>query len=360
MTYRFQTLDGLRGLCALAVLEFHLMLAGGGSAFHHAYLAVDGFFVISGVVLASAYDAKFAAGLSAGDFLRRRLRRLAPILWAGLLVCIVGFLAARLVRHEGLDISQMLALLWLTIQNVFLVPLVSHRPVEAFPLNGVSWSLFAELVVNIGFAFFWRRLDNRVLWGLVLGGYAVTALLTAINGSGDFGALQKNVLFAVPRALPSFAAGILLFRRWQMDGLRRLPSVPAWLLLALAFVTLAALPAHTPVLLDMALTGLGWPLLIGLLMRRGGSIPNGLRALGTLSYPLYASHSAVVSFVLATGLLGARGDLSLGVRALLTLAALMLAVAVHRAVQRLSGQVTDAPIGQGFGNMATADSHAAG
>ena len=56
----FALLDGLRGVAALIVLTYHLFEAWTTSAFdqmcNHGHLAVDFFFVLSGFVVAYAYD----------------------------------------------------------------------------------------------------------------------------------------------------------------------------------------------------------------------------------------------------------------------------------------------------------------
>ena len=86
----FHTLDALRGIAAIGVLVFHMgpiftpIAAPGG------YLAVDLFFMMSGVVLSHAYEARFRAGMGTLDFMRARLIRLYPL-----------YLAGALLRHRG-------------------------------------------------------------------------------------------------------------------------------------------------------------------------------------------------------------------------------------------------------------------
>jgi hypothetical protein len=64
---RIPGLDALRGLAALLVLAFHARgLTLPREVLGHGYLAVDLFFVISGFVLARAYDTGLAAGEGAG------------------------------------------------------------------------------------------------------------------------------------------------------------------------------------------------------------------------------------------------------------------------------------------------------
>ena len=51
---RYLALDGMRGVCALAVFLFHLVPLRTRHFVSHGYLAVDAFFVISGFVIAVA------------------------------------------------------------------------------------------------------------------------------------------------------------------------------------------------------------------------------------------------------------------------------------------------------------------
>ena len=54
---RFLFLDGLRGIAALSIVFYHIPeIFGGATAIPHAWLAVDFFFMLSGFVIAYAYD----------------------------------------------------------------------------------------------------------------------------------------------------------------------------------------------------------------------------------------------------------------------------------------------------------------
>lgn len=80
-------IDGLRAIAVIAVLLSHLKIPhfGGG------YIGVDMFFVISGYVIYGDYRRRAAVGpFSASDFLRRRLRRLGPQLFAMLAAVLVA------------------------------------------------------------------------------------------------------------------------------------------------------------------------------------------------------------------------------------------------------------------------------
>jgi peptidoglycan/LPS O-acetylase OafA/YrhL len=91
-------LDGLRGVASLMVVVFHLFeaWAGGDPAkqiINHGYLAVDFFFLLSGFVVAYAYDDRLVAGMSQWDFFKRRLVRLQPMIILGGLIgaALLGF-----------------------------------------------------------------------------------------------------------------------------------------------------------------------------------------------------------------------------------------------------------------------------
>ena len=83
----YQILDGLRGVASVMVIVFHVLEAfAGGNRFHqiisHGYLAVDFFFLLSGFVIAYAYDDRWGK-MSQWDFYKRRLVRLHPMVVMG-------------------------------------------------------------------------------------------------------------------------------------------------------------------------------------------------------------------------------------------------------------------------------------
>jgi peptidoglycan/LPS O-acetylase OafA/YrhL len=86
---RYQTLDGLRGIAALAVVMLHsnrwFLIAPNLSA-----SAVDLFFLLSGFVVAAAYEHRLASGMSAARFMAIRIVRLYPLYLVGLLIALFG------------------------------------------------------------------------------------------------------------------------------------------------------------------------------------------------------------------------------------------------------------------------------
>jgi peptidoglycan/LPS O-acetylase OafA/YrhL len=83
-------LDGLRGVASVLVVIFHLFEAFSGGIpqnqiINHGYLAVDFFFLLSGFVIAYAYDDRWGT-MSPWGFCKRRLVRLQPMVIAGTLL----------------------------------------------------------------------------------------------------------------------------------------------------------------------------------------------------------------------------------------------------------------------------------
>ena len=95
-------LDGLRGVAAVAVMLMHLHAlfgAGGELLDRHAYLAVDFFMLLSGFVIAFAYEQRLRKPAARRGFLIDRVIRLYPLLILG---AVTGFFsAAVLPDYDG-------------------------------------------------------------------------------------------------------------------------------------------------------------------------------------------------------------------------------------------------------------------
>ena len=107
----YALLDWLRGVAAILVLFYHIFEGfafaeatnGVGSGIittlNHAHIAVDFFFILSGFVISYAYDNRWGQ-MSMGQFFKRRLIRLHPMLVMG---AVLGFVAFALVGFERWD-----------------------------------------------------------------------------------------------------------------------------------------------------------------------------------------------------------------------------------------------------------------
>jgi len=90
----YPILDGLRGIAAIIVVTFHLTEPLGTGHLdilvNHGYLAVDFFFLLSGFVIGYAYDDRWQK-ITVGDFFKRRIERLQPMVILGMTLGAIGF-----------------------------------------------------------------------------------------------------------------------------------------------------------------------------------------------------------------------------------------------------------------------------
>lgn len=208
----FHTLDALRGSAAIGVVVYHMSLAFTPIAAPGGYLAVDLFFMMSGVVLSHAYEGRFKAGMGALDFMRARLIRLYPLYLLGTVFGILVALASLLGRNsQTWDASS---LLQSASRALFFVPNVSTTPVnEMFPLNIPSWSLFFEFLVNLLFVLFWPLLTSRRLVALSLLMAGAVMLAIVLKGSIDQGSIASSFTVGLARTVFGFCVGVLIARR---------------------------------------------------------------------------------------------------------------------------------------------------
>lgn len=165
----YEILDGLRGVAALLVIMYHVCegyaLASGAEtidSINHGYLAVDFFFMLSGFVIGYAYDDRWGKTLTTGNYFKRRLIRLHPMVIMGTLIGLVCYLLQGGVTWDGEKIEMSHVMVALVCGMLFIPALKGgyyevRGAGEAFPLNGPSWSLFFEYIGNILYALFIRR-----------------------------------------------------------------------------------------------------------------------------------------------------------------------------------------------------------
>lgn len=333
---RYVTLDGLRGLAAIAVALYHY----DRPLMPHGYLAVDFFFVLSGFVLLEAYRDRFAAGLGVGRFMVMRFLRLYPLFLLGSVIMIVR-IGQIFLRHnlEALSLGDFLRAVPV---NLLLLP--SPFSNQLFPVNVPAWSLFFELLANLAMALLiLRRSTARLaLWvgvaGLALVSTALNLSVRAASGLADAdfvldpfsaGWGWQGLEVGLLRTAFSFALGMLI-----ADLLRGRPRRQSLLVL--------------PVWLAILLV-LGWPvgpqltvgfaavvvLVVSPLLVAGASRiepPAAWRALamwvGDISFALYAVHVPLAGLFHRAAEVGVLPPAAMA--ALYLIAILVLATAAHR------------------------------
>jgi peptidoglycan/LPS O-acetylase OafA/YrhL len=293
LKHTYQTLDAMRGIAAIAVVLYHFgpllqpfQLAPRG------YLAVDFFFVLSGFIVAHAYEARLERGLPFIDFFLIRLIRFYPLYIVGLLIALVKALAQISIGDaQAMDVGGLCAT---TLLALGFMPSPWGRLGELFPLNVAAWSLFLELAVNAAYAVARPWLSTTVISAILFISGSVLAWeafhSTAIVG----GAFWNDLWIGVLRVSFSFFSGLLLYRK-RTFTLSLLPTANSWLLL---FFLFGLLIAHIPETLsswyDLSFILVLSPLLV-MLGAKAESKSGVFSYLGIISYPVYVMHQPIAT-----------------------------------------------------------------
>lgn len=284
MRKHLASLDGLRGVAALAVAAKHFQnFSRINLHAQQASAAVDLFFVLSGYVIARAYEERLADGLSWRSYMRLRLERLYPSIFGALVISGCIWLAA-----GGRPYPQLL--LQFAIIPVVIGPLIFAG--DLFPLDDPQWSLFFELIANAAHAAVFRWL-TPVRIGLIMG-VSFVGLVLACHHFGwlDVGWTRRSFWCGFPRTAWGFFAGVLIFRMNQKGW--RLPQVPYWILvLALMACMIRWAPsAKLYWARDMLLVTVILPAIVAFAVH--SKVPERWVGpatwLGAISYPLYTLH----------------------------------------------------------------------
>jgi peptidoglycan/LPS O-acetylase OafA/YrhL len=280
----FATLDGLRGVAALCIVVLHCYRYFGVWQTSSAGLAVDLFFVLSGFVLAFAYGTRFENGMTPVQFVKARIIRLYPLYLFGTLL---GVAQALITIHYmpskyGWGWSQF----WESLPFA-LAMLPAPGQTTLFPFNGVMWSIFFELFINIVWAFFWRPLQSMrlLLTVIVLSGIAMVASVFYFDTMW-LGASWSNFVGGLVRVSYSFFVGVFLFRIHHAVKLPRIPPI----VLLVGLPALLGLTVSIPGRLLLALFVLPWFVLLGARVEPKGLLQSICRGLGAASYAVYTVH----------------------------------------------------------------------
>jgi peptidoglycan/LPS O-acetylase OafA/YrhL len=314
----FEILDGLRGVAAMMVVLFHLCETWNGGdhsrqIINHGYLAVDFFFMLSGFVIAYAYDDRWLPkngqpGMTLWGFFKRRIIRLQPMLIMGnVLGALLFYFSASpkifpLVAHTSVSRLLLVLLIGCTV-----IPLPVSMDIRGWqemqPLAGTAWSLSFEYVANVAYALGLRKLSNRVLLVIaavsaaLLTQYLVTTPRGDITGGWTLNQLEVKIGFL--RLCYPFLAGMLLQRMHKRIHVRN------------AFLWCSLLLVFTLVLPRFGMNATGWrnglyeamimilvfPIIVA--MGAGEQISGRMathlcRFSGAISYPLYITHYALI------------------------------------------------------------------
>jgi peptidoglycan/LPS O-acetylase OafA/YrhL len=293
---RYSVLDGMRGIAAVFVMFYHVWVYHDAPLLApHGYLAVDFFLMLSGFIIAATYERKLHSDLAVTDFFVRRLIRLYPVALIGILV---GCAKLGLQFIVSPSKSEPIPIIVLACSlNLFLLPFLSTTHFNVlFPANGVMWSLFGEIFVNLVWAIL-TALLRPGLWLLII----ITAILGVIlcqqmvvHGLADLGWQPQHFIGSCARiGFPIFLGAVFCRLETQIARLKSNPVI--------AIVVLI-------VDLGMPLQMEAWdflsvffllPLALTLGISCGRDFESAINHfLGAISYPLYAVHYPIF-FLLA-------------------------------------------------------------
>ena len=278
----YLTLDALRGVAAIAVMIYHQQHA---AIMGHGYLAVDFFFLLSGFVIAKAYERKLLSDMPFTQFAMVRIARLYPLLIAATLVA-TAYMVMSSFRRDG-DVTSLAllpaALLALPDPSGTFAP-------DPFPLLPVVWSLFFELLANFAYAARTEWLSSRRLAAIIAGSALLLLIAIARHGNGELGNTYSTLWAGVPRVLFSFLAGVLLFRFQAKGRLVRVAISP--LILAVILFAALAVPRAAPWFYDASCIFVFFPLILIAAVNNEPTArwTSAARISADMSYPLYLFH----------------------------------------------------------------------
>ena len=314
---RYEILDGLRGVAAVVILVYHLFEAC-GVVLGHAYLGVDFFFALSGFVIGYAYDDRWGQ-MSVGDFFKRRLVRLHPMLIMGTTVGLLLYYFGQCEAFPYIGQWPWWRVLVMYLYCCLMLPMARSWDMRGWDdtnsFNGSTWSLQWEYVANIVYALVLRFLPKVALIALTavaaMGTIDITFNLDTLGLlGGRFGApytvnggwnLSSQELYVgVVRLAYPFLVGLLLSRLKAVLKVRY-----AFALCSLLVVVMMLWPV-----MEGAVNGIYEAACILVLIPTivaigAGSTVSGKRSmrvckfLGEISYPLYITHLPLIYVQLA-------------------------------------------------------------
>jgi peptidoglycan/LPS O-acetylase OafA/YrhL len=307
----YEILDGLRGVAAIMVIVFHILetfTAGNHKVqiINHGYLAVDFFYVLSGFVIAYAYDKRWG-NMSLGAFFKRRLIRLHPMIVFGMVVGAVCFYfgasATLFPKIAETSVPSMLLLMFIGCTLIPVPPSMDIRGWnETYPLNGPAWSLFYEYLANIAYALVLRRVSTAILTILTLLAAIVLVHFATTNASGDliggWSLDPAQLRTGFTRVTFPFLAGMLLSRVFRPIKVNyAFLWCSALVILAMSLPRFGGDAIWINGLYDSLTVIFLFPFIV--LLGASGTIQNekslaACRFLGNISYPIYIVHYPLI------------------------------------------------------------------
>ncbi|NOV25361.1 acyltransferase [Cupriavidus necator] len=297
---RIYEIDSLRGIAALIVVFTHFQPFFWSRVVHWGFLAVDLFFILSGIVLTKTYEAQILSGsISARDFLARRFARLAPLHYLALALFLLAELWSWVTGH-GHVVNWYMPLYSFFLNLVFLqnVGLTSQMT-----WNDVSWSISTEMVVNL--LWFYVLVKLRPTAAFFISAVIVAGLFifTTMGPNLDFTFANKfGINIGLVRCVMGFSLGVVMARTLTVHGTPSLGGNAA-AIAVLALLAWVSYAYKTPGMegADYVVVLFIYPALVFISLGRSflSSIlrTKPLVFLGDISYSVYLMHPLVARVV---------------------------------------------------------------
>jgi peptidoglycan/LPS O-acetylase OafA/YrhL len=340
---RYPSLEGLRFLASLAIVLYHFVpYTDRGHASPDFWsgrlsVAVDLFFVISGIVIANGYLGRTSSWREYAQFIRRRFARLYPLHLATLgFYAAIGAAAAigilRVANESKYAFNEIGA-------NLLLVHAWGFSSQLSF--NYVSWSISAEWFVYLLFPLIaWAAAKP----GSLIGVGVLLAACIAISHSGVGRGLPYLTWdYSILRALPSFALGVwMCANRELVAGIIGPQRAAAGLALSALLLAVFMVAGSSQYVLVGAAYGIvTFAFLCDIGQFRTPLAWEPISRLGTLTYSIYMLHPVV-----ATVLLTFLAPKLLGTSFWAAVAAIAVAIPVTIAIAILSHRFFEEPARQ--------------
>jgi peptidoglycan/LPS O-acetylase OafA/YrhL len=265
---------------------------------HGLQLAVDLFFVISGIVIAMMYQERILCFASYSRFVRKRIARLYPLHLATLLFYVaVGYLItagyATPESVEKYNSSQI-------VPNLLMIH--AWSPFGVISYNYVSWSISAEFFVYLCFPLVLLAITRSFRGGILV---CVTMLLVAMAISQwaiGTPLPELNWRLGALRAIPSFSFGVWLWA--NRDRLSRITILRNFAGLATLIGTLCLLGLIAFNASDYPMLACIYAIVVGAFISdvTGGSTFaswSPISSRGYLTYSIYMIHTVVATIVIS-------------------------------------------------------------
>lgn len=209
-------LDSWRGIMALLVAIFHYTVPNN---FVSAELAVDFFFILSGIVIQKSY---FDKEMSSTEFFIKRLYRLYPLHLFSLIILLFLFLSTVFFVHYPKNGDLLTSFSWqfpadyykdgiffTFIQQVLFINGLGFHPHHQY-WNGASWSVSCELWVNLIFFIWLRKLSIPLI--ILISIFIYSILFVTFGRLGVHNEYIMYMNSGVLRCLAGFSLGVIIYR----------------------------------------------------------------------------------------------------------------------------------------------------